>query len=700
MYDAASHREDLFRRCQKLLTRYLQRYWYRAVQAGGSLGDLYVTVEEISAELEAGELSPPMEFPDPEEIERQLRRLRRAESTRRKGASELPAHRLEHEAQLDEAALEILLVLVTLQSAPGLMRACTFAWADFSMKQPTAGFLIELLADDGAHRSALQRALAPEAPLRALRLIALAEDRRWAPATPLLQKPAYVPAAVCQFMAGQPVTSDEYALGVAQLLTEGPPLDTLVLNDPQRVEFLLRALARGENLAPVALIGEPGSGRRTAALTVAAAEGRPLFVVDLGLLPWELEPFEAQLAAALRDGLLNGAVVFLRCSCFTDRADRRPQTLGRLLASMRVPVAVGIDPFTAANLLPALPGPRIVTIEDAPAADRGRLYKRLVGLHHFEIAPDRLTHLVDTYRLRPGDLNRALVDVRESGAGTRLEVKAFDAAARRQIQSNLMSLATPITTSQSLSDLIVEEELRGQIDELLDHARHRSRVFEEWGFAQKLGTKGQGLSCLFAGPPGTGKTMTAALIAKELGLDIYQVDLSRIVDKYVGETEKNLGRLFDEASRVPVVLLFDEADSLFASRTKVESSNDRYANLEVNFLLQRMETYEGISVLTTNLGTGIDQAFKRRLRFRLHFELPGPDEREILWRSMVPPGLELDSEIDWRYLAKRWEMSGAIIRNAMVRAAFLAAARGERLSDALLRQAARSELHELGRLAG
>jgi len=230
------------------------------------------------------------------------------------------------------------------------------------------------------------------------------------------------------------------------------------------------------------------------------------------------------------------------------------------------------------------------------------------------------------------------------------------------------------------------------------HARFRQRVFEEWGFSRKIGSRGRGLGCLFSGPPGTGKTMTATLIAQELGLDLYQVDLSRIVDKYVGETEKNLARLFDEASRVPVVLLFDEADSLFATRTKVESSNDRYANLEVNYLLQRMEVHDGISILTTNLGTGIDQAFKRRLRFRIHFELPEADEREVLWRSMVPPGLAVSPDVDWSGLAKKWELSGALIRNAMLRAAFIAASRASDLNNEILQRATRAELIEMGRL--
>ncbi len=701
MDDARAHHADLRQRTQALLTRYLQRYWYRAVQGGGSLGDLFVTVEEVVAELEVGQLKPPFDFAPPAQVQLRIDQLRADEATRRAATPGLPAARLAREARLDADALELVLVLATLQSSPGLLRASTFAWADFSVKQPTAGFVVELLADDPAHRARLERALAPDGVLRRLRLVQLGEDRRWQPATPLLQRPAFVPDAVQRFLAGGAVVGEVYPTGAVAHEIEGPRPEALVLHDALRLGRLLGGLARREDEAPLVLVGAPGSGRRTVTRAHALAAGRTLFRIDLVNLPWELEGFEDQLAAALRDGLLAGAVVLVRCEGFDDRGDRRPGVLARLVRTMAVPVVLSATPDVVPLLTPVLDHARVVELFDGPPEVRARLYGHLLRQHGFQVPANELAALVDTYKLRPGDLDRALRDVRISTGDAdtaRLDDVAFDLAVRRQIRTSLSALATPIQTSQRWDDLVVSEEQMQVIEEILAHARHRTQVFEEWGFARKLGTKGRGLSCLFSGPPGTGKTMTASLIANELGLDLYQVDLSRVVDKYVGETEKNLARLFDEASRVPVVLLFDEADSLFASRTKVESSNDRYANLEVNFLLQRMETYEGISILTTNLGTGIDQAFKRRLRFRLHFDLPKPEEREVLWKSMVPPGCAVADDVDWGFLARRWEMSGALIRNAMVRAAFLAAARGSALTNELLRMAAKSELMEMGRL--
>ncbi len=693
------HASSLHRRCQALITRYLQRYWYRAAQGASGLGDLFVTLEEVRAELEVGELQPPVDFESPDAVEGRLRKFRAEERALRVADPTLPSARLAVEAGLEADALEALLIANTLQVSPGLLRTCTFAWADFSVKQPTAAFLVELLSDDAEHRARLEAALAPDAPLRRLRLLLLGEDRRWQPATPLLQRPVAIPDAVSRYLAHQPVQDEIYPPGAVRLEWEGPGPDVLVLSDRTRPAQVLGRLARREDTMPVVLAGAVGSGRRTLVRAYALAARRPLQVVDLQALAWELEPFEAQLASTLRDGLLNGAVVLLRAESLEEKTDRRIGVLGRTLRALGLPVAVSCTDAQLALFGAALPEIHLLNVGDVGLEDRPSLYVKLMRHRGFDAPPVLVNQLSDGYRLRPGDMDKALRDVRgTSESATALDVPAFDQAVRRQVRTSLSALASPVNTTQRWKDLVLPLEQKEAIEEIVMHARYRTRVFEEWGFAQKIGSRGRGLGCLFSGPPGTGKTMTATLIAQELGLDLYQVDLSRIVDKYVGETEKNLARLFDEASRVPVVLLFDEADSLFATRTKVESSNDRYANLEVNFLLQRMETHDGISILTTNLGTGIDQAFKRRLRFRIHFELPEAEEREVLWRSMVPPGLEVAPDVDWGALARRWELSGALIRNAMLRAAFLAAATQSILSNELLLRATRAELIEMGRL--
>ncbi|MEO8704689.1 MAG: ATP-binding protein [Kofleriaceae bacterium] len=209
------------------------------------------------------------------------------------------------------------------------------------------------------------------------------------------------------------------------------------------------------------------------------------------------------------------------------------------------------------------------------------------------------------------------------------------AGIRTVLDDRLGEYARRIEVTQTWEDLVLPVDQIDSIIELMARVRGRRRVYEQWGFGPKVG-KGLGVSALFSGPPGTGKSMVAALIARDLGLELYQVDLGKVVSKWIGETEKNLGAVFDAAEAGHAVLLFDEADALFGKRTEVKSSNDRNANLETNYLLQRLETFTGICLLTSNHETNIDPAFQRRLSLHVRFELPEPQQRAQLWRAMLP----------------------------------------------------------------
>ncbi|MEZ4404459.1 MAG: ATP-binding protein [Kofleriaceae bacterium] len=268
---------------------------------------------------------------------------------------------------------------------------------------------------------------------------------------------------------------------------------------------------------------------------------------------------------------------------------------------------------------------------------------------------------------------------------------------RGVLDAKLATLGMRITWRQTWDDLVLPDDAVLEIREFIARIRHRRLVYDSWGFGRKV-AKGLGLSALFSGPPGTGKTMVAGLIAEELKLDLYQVDLSKVVSKWIGETEKNLGELFDAAEAGHAILLFDEADSLFAKRTEVKSSNDRYANLEVNYLLQRMESFAGIVILTTNHETSIDEAFRRRLSLRVDFPVPEPDERARLWRTMLPKEARIDRDIDFDALAHRYEMTGGYIKNAALRAAFLAADEGALIAMRHLVRAARAEYQAMGKV--
>ncbi|MCW5806552.1 MAG: ATP-binding protein, partial [Deltaproteobacteria bacterium] len=309
------------------------------------------------------------------------------------------------------------------------------------------------------------------------------------------------------------------------------------------------------------------------------------------------------------------------------------------------------------------------------------------------------TRAAERFRITGGVIEAAARTARDRarirGPEVTVELADVRAGVRGELDAELATMGQLVDWRQSWTDLVLPGDLMTELHEMMTRIRHRRRVLDEWGFHRKVG-KGVGVSALFSGPPGTGKTMVAGLIAAELELDLYQIDVSRMVSKWVGETEKNLARLFDAAASGHAVLLFDEADSLFARRTEVKSSNDRYANLEVNYLLQRMETFDGITILTTNLESSVDEAFRRRLAFRIQFPVPELAERTRLWRAMLPAQAQVAANLDFRALAQRYEMTGGYIRNAVLRAAYLAAGDDQPISMQHLEHAAMLEYAAMG----
>ena len=270
-------------------------------------------------------------------------------------------------------------------------------------------------------------------------------------------------------------------------------------------------------------------------------------------------------------------------------------------------------------------------------------------------------------------------------------------AGRRHAQPRLGALARKIVTNKSWNDLVLAPDRLLRLREICNQARHRRLVLETWGFADKLST-GKGLSLLFSGAPGTGKTLTASVLANELGLELHQIELSSVVSKYIGETEKLLSRIFDEAETSRAVLFFDEADALFGKRTEVRDAHDRYANIETSYLLQRMDSFQGIVILASNLSRNMDEAFVRRLQFVVDFGLPDERERLLIWQRVWPQAAPRDASVDLPLLARRFELAGGHIRNIALAAAFLAATDGSPVTQKHIFHATRRELQKTGKI--
>jgi SpoVK/Ycf46/Vps4 family AAA+-type ATPase len=270
-------------------------------------------------------------------------------------------------------------------------------------------------------------------------------------------------------------------------------------------------------------------------------------------------------------------------------------------------------------------------------------------------------------------------------------------AAYQQVKHRLHEQAVKLDTPFEWDDLILPEEPKRLLRQACNRLQYRHKVFGEWGFERKF-PYGKGISMMFTGPPGTGKTMSAMIMARELDAECYRIDLSRIVSKYVGETEKHLHELFAEAQLSGAILFFDEADALFGKRSEVKDANDKYANMETSYLLQKMEEYDGLTILATNLAQNLDEAFIRRIHFIVKFPFPDLAQREQLWRTMFPPQMPLDADIDYRYLAQTFELAGGPIKNVVLTAAYLAAEEGASTGMRHIMEAVKQEYKKIGKL--
>ncbi len=310
--------------------------------------------------------------------------------------------------------------------------------------------------------------------------------------------------------------------------------------------------------------------------------------------------------------------------------------------------------------------------------------------------------LASKFRFTPGQIQDALAAAGNLARWRSPELVALTAedvhaACRAQSDPKLNTLARKVRPIHSWKDIVLPTDALAQLAEMCQRVAQSYRVLGEWGFATKLST-GRGVNALFSGPSGTGKTMAAGILATELGLELYKIDLSQVVSKYIGETEKNLDSIFTGAENSNIILFFDEADALFGKRSEVRDSHDRYANIEISYLLQKMEDYEGVAILATNLRQNLDEAFVRRLAFSINFPFPDEADRRRIWSGIWPEGISFADNVDFDLLARQFKLSGGNIKNVALAAAFLAAADGGIVNMSHLLHAVRREFQKLGKV--
>jgi len=543
---------------------------------------------------------------------------------------------------------------------------------------PTFGLALAALPD--AHWSAL----APGGPLRRWRLVEFGAGGG------LTATPLRIDERVLHYLAGVP-GRDERLVG----LFEPVPLGGRLLpSQEQVVERIVSVWTAAAARGPVPVIQLCGDAAGDKAVIAAAACRR------VGLAPWSLS-FDAMPAGAAdidslmrlweREAALTGSALLVDCGA-ADATDRpRTVSISRIIEHCRGVVLVASAERRAI-------GARATIV--VPVGKPSSVEQRLAWRDALGEGADRLNghldDLVSHFALSAQSIRSAALDATGHLAlhpDAAVGATVWDAC-RTQARPRLDDLAQRIDGVASWDDLVLPEAQRQLLRELAAHVRHRATVYERWGFGGQ-GARGLGTSALFAGASGTGKTMAAEVLAHELRLDLYRIDLSAVVSKYIGETEKNLRRIFDAAEEGGAILLFDEADALFGKRSEVKDSHDRYANIEISYLLQRMESYRGLAILTTNLKSALDTAFLRRLRFVVQFPFPDEEQRAEIWRRVFPPDAPLEG-LDTQRLAQL-TVAGGNIRSIALNAAFLAAEMREPVRMSHVLHAAHREYAKLER---
>ena len=631
---------------------------------------------------------PPAMLPELGWAADRMRCERRAQASARQGL-ELPIDLVRQRFALAPLELDALLHCIAAELHPGYGRVFAYLHNDLTRQRPSVALLVDVLAANWAERIAVRRALGRHSPLFRCRLLAAARTGADHLTAELVLDPA-----VLDFVLGGSEPRDGSAPG------DSPDLESLLLAPAERdsVGDTLRHLGRmlPDAIEPIIVVvsGAKGAGRRSVAGAICRHLHRRLRSAGKGATAAFLL---AELPERLRDARLAGDA-----PAFYVPAADLPLCIDAI-ADAGCPLAFLLLESDEAPRLPAHAATGVIGIHLGPPDRDLRIlaWRRALAAQRLDCGEQALASVAAVYPFTVGTIGAS---VRDAGLrarlvdpqASRLDLDRLAQGCRRQIHHQLDRLAQALPIRHGWDDLVLPADDLRRLREIADAVRNRDHVMERWGFERKM-YAGPGVNAIFFGPSGTGKTMAASVVAGDLAMDIYRVDLSRVVSKYIGETERNLDALFDEARRSHALLFFDEAEALFGKRSEVKDAHDRYANIEVAYLLQRMEGFPGVAILATNLRKHMDNAFLRRLQFAVEFPLPGVAERLRIWRQVWPATAALGRDLDLPFIAARLELSGGHIRNVALTSAFLAAADGAPISMVHVVAAIRREFQKLGR---
>ncbi len=548
---------------------------------------------------------------------------------------------------------------------------------DVTRNQASVDLILNLLLPVGLGRLDYLSHFEPSSSLRRFRLVRLVEENGRHPN--LLRQAFQAAPQVVSWVLGAYTPQSENPWSEFIPLTQDTPDEwaTSIFEDEE-----LPSADVIETICPfVSLYGEDVLLQDMVVRRLSSAISKPLYKLTIPA-DSSIEMAIEQLTHAVRDARMLGALLYLQgVDLFIDHDKCLLPAVFTILRLLDKAVLMSsTQSFKLADEMPGNDYPLMrLFIDRLSSSERADLWTELLeGAPEDDLPVKTIESLAGQFNLTTGQIvasaSTALSQALQKGRS--LQSADLFEAARFHSGNHLAGLARKIEPRYNWGDLVLPETPITMLHELVSMVKSRPRVLEEWGLGRKL-TSSMGIAALFTGPPGTGKTLAAQIIAHELGIDLYRIDLSTVVSKYIGETEKNLERIFNEAQTSNAILLFDEADAIFGKRSEVKDAHDRYANIEVGYLLQRMEAYDGVAILATNLRANLDEAFTRRLQFIINFPFPEEEYRQRIWEVLMPPGLPRAADLDFSLMAKRFKLAGGSIRNSIVSAAFIAADNGK-----------------------
>lgn len=620
---------------------------------------------------------------------------------------------LQQAFKLSPFELDLILIALSSEIDQRYEKLYAYLQDDVTRKRPTVDLSLNLLCALPDEKLARRDHFAPNAPLTRQNLLHLIPDPSHTE-PPLLSHYLKLDDQIVSFLLGQDGLDTRLAPFCELIKAKVSFYDVPLSDEVKQALPVIANLARAENQTlKLYFQGPSGIGKRMAAGAMAKEIGAPLLVANLGRISESNTIFDQTINILFREAWLHNAVLILdRVDLLfnSDRANQYGHLLEALAKDRGIIILTGTKPW-----VPSGRGPTgVITVKfELPDFTQLKSHWR-AGLHAAGISlnGNHLDVLAGRFRLTPGQVSEAISVAdnqarwrmaNESAVNSTFRVNSQPtlgellSAARAQSGHDLERLAHKIDPHYTWADIVLPEDTIMQLHEICQRVVHRHQVLGEWGFGRKL-SLGKGVNALFEGLSGTGKTMAAEIVANDLGLDLYKIDLSSVISKYIGETEKNLASIFRVAENANAILLFDEADALFGKRSEVHDSHDRYANIEISYLLQKMEEYEGLSILSTNLRQNMDDAFVRRMAFAVNFPFPDRASRRRIWECIWPADVPLAEEVDLEYLAHQFKLAGGNIKNIALAAAYLSIDSVGAIKMTHLLQATQREYQKLGKV--